>query len=106
MRLRPRLVPIAPTPGDAQAIETTPFWIGASSTAHLKVYLPGVAERHASITEREDGFYIAPHSAATVVTVNGDRSREANETFLVTLSQLSGASLLDGSARGNIANDD
>ncbi|MBC7897117.1 MAG: FHA domain-containing protein, partial [Cytophagaceae bacterium] len=77
MRLRPRLVPIPPTPGDAQAIETTPFWIGASSTAHLKVYLPGIAERHASITEREDGYYIAPHSAATMVTVNGDRITSA-----------------------------
>lgn len=72
MPLRPRLVPIPPTPGDTQFVERTPFWIGASSSAHLKVYLPGIAERHASITEREDGFYVAPHSPATVVTINGD----------------------------------
>jgi hypothetical protein len=40
------------------------------------------------------------------VTLNGDTAHEASETFNVTLSAASGASIGDGSAVGTISNDD
>jgi serine protease len=40
------------------------------------------------------------------VTLNGDTAVEANETFLVNLSAVSGASIGDGQATGTIVNDD
>jgi hypothetical protein len=40
------------------------------------------------------------------VAVRGDRVKEGNETFYVTLSGPSGATLLDGSGLGTIGNDD
>ena len=67
----PRLVPIAPTQGDPVSIDRSPFWIGSSSGSGLRVYLPGVADRHASISEREDGFYLSPFSGATAVRLEG-----------------------------------
>jgi len=40
------------------------------------------------------------------VTVNGDLNIEANETFLVNVTNLSGATVLDGQGQGTIQNDD
>jgi hypothetical protein len=40
------------------------------------------------------------------VTINGDVAIEANETFVVNLSAVSGAPLLDGQGTGTINNDD
>ncbi len=40
------------------------------------------------------------------VAVRGDRVKEGNETFYVTLSSPSGATLLDGTGLGTIGNDD
>ena len=40
------------------------------------------------------------------VTVQGDVSVEPIETFAVTVANLAGATLLDGSAIGSIGNDD
>jgi len=40
------------------------------------------------------------------VTVNGDQNIEANETFLVNVSNASGATVLDGQGQGTINNDD
>jgi hypothetical protein len=40
------------------------------------------------------------------VTVNGDTTPEANETFFVNLSGASGASVSDGQGQGTITNDD
>jgi len=71
MRQPPRLVPVAPTQGDATAVDRSPFWIGGAASAALKVYLPGIADRHASITEREDGFYLAPFSPSTAIRLDG-----------------------------------
>ncbi|MGE3618552.1 MAG: hypothetical protein AB7L66_21965, partial [Gemmatimonadales bacterium] len=36
----------------------------------LRVYLPGVADRHASITDREDGYYLSPMPGAAIL-LNG-----------------------------------
>jgi cysteine-rich repeat protein len=41
-----------------------------------------------------------------VVTINGDTTAEANETFNVTASAVSGATVGDGAAVGTISNDD
>jgi predicted extracellular nuclease len=40
------------------------------------------------------------------VTVNGDMTFEPNETFFVNLSNVSGATILDGQGAGTISNDD
>jgi len=40
------------------------------------------------------------------VTVNGDTTYEPDEMFTVTLSEPSGATILDGSGTGTITNDD
>ena len=45
-------------------------------------------------------------SASVVVAINGDTAVEANETFLVSLSNVSGATVADGQATGAILNDD
>jgi serine/threonine-protein kinase len=45
-------------------------------------------------------------SASVVVTINGDTAVEGNETFLVNLSNVSGATVADGQATGGILNDD
>jgi hypothetical protein len=45
-------------------------------------------------------------SASVAVTINGDTAVEGNETFLVNLSNVSGASVADGQATGTILNDD
>jgi len=40
------------------------------------------------------------------VTVNGDQNIEPNETFFVNVSNVSGATVLDGQGQGTIVNDD
>ena len=45
-------------------------------------------------------------SKTFVVTINGDTTVEPNETFNVTVSGVSGATVFDGSAIGTITNDD
>ena len=40
------------------------------------------------------------------LTVNGDTTLEANEAFLVNLSNASGATIFDARAAGTILNDD
>lgn len=50
----------------------------------------------------------APGETSKTITVNvvGDLASEANETFMVTLSSPTGATIVDGEAVGTIANDD
>ena len=45
-------------------------------------------------------------SKTFTVTINGDTTKEANETFNVNVSNVVGASVADGQARGTIVNDD
>ena len=45
-------------------------------------------------------------SASFAVTINGDTSVEPNETFVVNLSNVTGATVADGQATGTIGNDD
>ena len=45
-------------------------------------------------------------SKTFVVTINGDTTVESDETFNVTVSNVAGATIADGSAIGTIANDD
>lgn len=67
----PTLVPLPPTGGEPATVDRSPWWIGSSSSASLRVYLPGIGERHASITEREDGYYLSPMSGVTGIQVDG-----------------------------------
>ena len=45
-------------------------------------------------------------SQAVTVTINGDTAVEGNETFLLNISGVSGATVVDGQATGTISNDD
>lgn len=67
----PKLVPVAPTAGGPVAIDRSPFWIGSGSGAALRVFLPSIAERHASIQEREDGYYLSAYPGASPPRIDG-----------------------------------
>lgn len=45
-------------------------------------------------------------SASVAIVINGDAAVEANETFTVTVSAVTGATVADGQAMGTIVNDD
>jgi len=68
----PRLTPVPPTRGAELSILTSPFRIGRSAASELRLHLPGVNDVHATIIERQDGFWLvpAPQPAAQLV-VNG-----------------------------------
>jgi hypothetical protein len=65
----PSLIPRAPQRSDAVRLETTPFWIGAGAGASLRIFLPGIADRHLSILERGDGYWVIPSGGSA--SVNG-----------------------------------
>lgn len=71
MRPAPTLVPVPPTAGSNVTIDRSPFWIGSGAGCALRVHLPTVSEKHASITEREDGFYLSPQPGARTVRLGG-----------------------------------
>jgi uncharacterized protein (TIGR03437 family) len=75
----------------------------------------GTAQDHSPVSEDND--YVGrsltnqtipagQSSYNFTVTVNGDKTAEANETFSVNASNVSGATVLDGSGTGTIQNDD
>src|SRR5512141_3269254 len=62
----PSLAPIAPTRGVPLTLSgTSPVWIGSAPDAALQLFLPGVADRHVALTEREDGWWLTPGRGAT-----------------------------------------
>lgn len=62
----PSLAPIAPTRGVPLMLGgTSPAWIGSAPDAALQLFLPGVADRHVALTEREDGWWLTPGRGAT-----------------------------------------
>ncbi|MEK6279606.1 MAG: lamin tail domain-containing protein [Acidobacteriota bacterium] len=74
-----------------------------------------IAQDHNPPTEDND--YVAKSLTAQIitagnttytfqVTVNGDTLVESNETFLVSLTNAAGATIVDGQAQGTIQNDD
>jgi hypothetical protein len=67
----PRLVPLPPTRGGDVPVARTPFWIGTAADAGLRLFLPGIADRHVSILEREDGFWVSPARPGSGTAVNG-----------------------------------
>lgn len=60
MPSRPRLVPLAPTRGSEAPLSASPFWVGTGAGCGLRLHLPGVAERHVALLEREDGIWLVP----------------------------------------------
>lgn len=60
MTTRPRLVPLAPTRGSEAPLSASPFWVGTGAGCGLRLHLPGVAERHVALLEREDGIWLVP----------------------------------------------
>jgi hypothetical protein len=67
----PKLIPLAHTSGDPVAVDRSPLWIGSGSSCTLRIYLPGVADRAASIMEREDGVYLSPFPGAKAPQLDG-----------------------------------
>jgi FHA domain-containing protein len=66
----PTLTPVPPTPGSPVPLGTrSPAWIGARADGLIQITLPGVADRHAALVEREDGWWASEGSGAA--TVNG-----------------------------------
>ncbi len=65
---QPALTPVLPTPGRAVALGTrSPAWIGSSADSVIQVFLPGVADRHVALVEREDGWWVSEgHGRATI----------------------------------------
>ncbi len=51
---------MAPTAGAPRPIALSPFWIGSAPGSALPLLLPGIADRHVVLLEREDGFYLSP----------------------------------------------
>jgi len=88
-----------------------PVTLSAASTSAVTV---SFATANGSATAGSD--YVAQSGSLTfaagettktiAVVVNGDTTVEPNETFLVSLSGTSGATLADGQATGTIVNDD
>jgi len=74
MPQRPKLVPSAPTRGPEVPVAGSPFWIGTAADAGIRLFLPGIAARHVSILEREDGFWVSPARAEAAPRVNGQPS--------------------------------
>lgn len=60
MTTRPRLVPLAPHRGSEASLDASPFWLGTGEGCGLRLRIPGIAERHAAVIEREDGFWLVP----------------------------------------------
>jgi len=72
MAPRPILVAQPPLSLPPFALSGAPVWIGSGSGAGLRVLHPSVADRHAGIVERADGFWIYTAQGATPPpTVNG-----------------------------------
>ncbi len=66
-----RLIPVPPTQGAPVTVDRSPFWIGSGGNAALRSSLPGVAERHASITLHPDGVYFSPFPGAPSPRIGG-----------------------------------
>ncbi len=112
---------VAPTLsiGDASTTEgnsgtktlSFPVTLSAASTSAVTV---SFATANGSATAGSDyvaqsgslTFAAGETTKAVAVVVNGDTTVEPNETFLVSLSGVSGATLADGQATGTIVNDD
>src|SRR6476659_1061853 len=66
---QPSLIPLTGADTSALLIRQTPFWIGCAGADNLRLFYPGVSERHAAVLEREGGFWISRGRGS--VTVDG-----------------------------------
>lgn len=72
MTTRPRLVPLAPSRASEASLDVSPFWLGSGAGCGLRLHLPGIAERHAAVIERKDGFWlVAVRAVRPPPRVNG-----------------------------------
>lgn len=56
----PTLAPVPPTPGGPVTLGTrSPAWIGSDADSVIQIFLPGVADRHVALVEREDGWWVS-----------------------------------------------
>lgn len=105
--------------GDATVVEGNSGFITASFPLRLSAPSPtpvtfAIATSNGSATAGSD--YLARNQARMIdpgrtsavfeVTITGDVQVEPDETFTVTLSNVQGASIADGSGLGTIVNDD
>ena len=99
--------------GDAGESATLTFTVTLTPAATLPVTVDwatadGIAEAGTDYTAATGSleFGVGEATGTIAVTVTGDDSFEPNETFTVTLSNESGATITDGRATGTITNDD
>src|SRR4051812_37882170 len=64
---QPSLIPLTGTDTAPLLIRQTPFWIGSAGADNLRLFFPGVSERHAAVLEREDGFWMSRGRGAVSV---------------------------------------
>jgi hypothetical protein len=56
----PTLTPLPPTPGRTVTLGArSPAWIGSGVDGVIQIFLPGVADRHVALVEREDGWWVS-----------------------------------------------
>ena len=66
----PSLAPVAPTRGAPLTLGgVSPAWIGSAPDSALQLFLPGIADRHVALTEREDGWWLTAGRGPT--SLNG-----------------------------------
>jgi len=96
--------------GNTNAVFTVTMSNGSSSNVNVHyATADGTAMQPGDYTYTDGDLTFAPGGALTqtiTVPVVGDTTVEANETFTVTLSGASGATISDGIGQGTITNDD
>jgi uncharacterized repeat protein (TIGR01451 family) len=105
---------VAATEGDS-GTKTFTFHVSLSAAAPATVNFD-IATADSSATTADNDYVSHALINQTIaqggtnytfeVTVNGDQNIEANETFLVNVSNANGATVLDGQGQGTINNDD
>jgi hypothetical protein len=64
----PSLTPIAPTRGAPLSLgPRSPAWIGSAPDSALQLFVPGIADRHVALSEREDGWWLVAGHGATLL---------------------------------------
>jgi hypothetical protein len=63
----PALIPRPPQRPEPIPIGLGPLWLGSGEGATHRVFLPGVADRHAAVVERADGYWVIPGAGRALV---------------------------------------
>ncbi|MCU0649671.1 MAG: hypothetical protein MUF00_16900 [Gemmatimonadaceae bacterium] len=62
-----RLRTLSPLPEQRVHVDRSPFWIGSGPRSALRLWHPGVQDRHVGLLEEADGYTLIPGSGSTLV---------------------------------------